>query len=409
MSELAGCAPLRWPAEWKDAALLALLEGTPLNAILAGPETAPAVLDRAKASGIAVVTPEDARIRLLEGVWPGVPVKGGGGSSAEAGPTGLPWVDSNGWLIQLARTRTPDRPVWIGVEPPAGSGILRTPAYELAVADAETYGARWVVALDGKLRAALAERAEPAVAAWKAIAAALRFFDARRDWNALGPEAVLAVISDFSGEHEFLANEILNLLARRSVPYRIVEKGRALDANLSGMKAVVYPDQAPPGDALREKLLAFAAGGGLLVANSSFPAEGPTVGSDVHRRWKILATGKGRIALPQQGMDDPYLVAVDTQLLLSHRNDVVRLFNTGTLNCFYSGDGRRSVFQVVNYATRVSGHPVTVAFKRGYRAARIRTLEAPAPASVGPLPTLEGGVEIHLPEFRLYAGIELEG
>ena len=36
-----------------------------------------------------------------------------------------------------------------------------------------------------------------------------------------------------------------------------------------------------------------------------------------------------------------YLVAVDTQLLVSHRNHLVRLFHTGTLNYYYSGDGRR--------------------------------------------------------------------
>ena len=37
-------------------------------------------------------------------VWPGVSLASGGGD-ASAGPTGVPWLDSNGWYIQMARAQ----------------------------------------------------------------------------------------------------------------------------------------------------------------------------------------------------------------------------------------------------------------------------------------------------------------
>src|SRR5215472_9248010 len=72
--------PMRWPAAWKDAAMLRLLDGSGIDCLLEGPEPV----------GEAV-----RNARIICGEWPGVQSS----HHAGAGPTGEPWVDSNGWEI----------------------------------------------------------------------------------------------------------------------------------------------------------------------------------------------------------------------------------------------------------------------------------------------------------------------
>ena len=314
-----------------------------------------------------------------------------------------------GWFIQLARVRGPAKTLWMVAEPPAKSPLLRAPAYELAVADAEAYGARWVVSLDEQLRKGLASGNQQSLEIWKKIAAALGFFKARRDWNSYESVSVVAVISDFSGPNEELAGEILNLAARRPLPVRPMEKSGAGRASFEGLKAIVYPDQEPPAEELRRKLLEFVRGGGLLVANSrwSLP-EGVPDEKDTYRRFQVRKLGRGRLAVAQEELQDPYAVALDVHLLLSRRHDPVRFFNAGSMNCHYtvSPDGKRALVQILNYAMRPQGHPVSVSFPVKYGAARLRNLSgAETPLK---LVSTHQGVELHLPGLEAYAAIELE-
>jgi hypothetical protein len=428
MSKHEGWIPLRWPREWEDPALLELLEGTPVNCLVTEGAPPPKVAGKARAAGLqlfdsqrqdGVLWTERAKaqwsspapvVALTDVVWPGVPVAREGGA-ADAGPTGLPWVDSNGWKIQLARALGPAKTIWIAAEAPAQAGIVLPAAYLLAVADAAAYGARWAIWLDNELRAGLAHKSGAALRTWRDMAGALRYFEERRAWKTLEPLGTVAVVSDFTGPNEFMSTEILNLLPRRGLPYRVVEKAGAAQALFDGLAAVIYPDREPPGAGLRASLEAFVRQGGLLVANAGYPAPpGAPAPADVHRRFRVRRVGKGRIALPTGELEDPYLVAADTHLLASHRHDPVRLFNTGTLNVHLTGapDGRRALLQAINFAMRPSGNPVSAAFRRRYRAAHISTLEAPRPAPLELHPTESGGVEAHLPRFAVYAAIELE-
>ena len=54
------------------------------------------------------------------------------------------------------------------------------------------------------------------------------------------------MVSDYGGANEFLSFEVLNLLARQSSLYRILEKSRALETPFVGLDAVLYVDGAPP-------------------------------------------------------------------------------------------------------------------------------------------------------------------
>ena len=429
MDPASGWIPFRWPSGW-PASALDLLQGTPINCLVAGRhDELVAIQEGARARGLAVavlegeaahgapVVPCTERSKLnwasaspvlavKDAVWPGIQRGQGEGG----GPTGVPWVDSNGWLIQLGRVRAPGKTLWMAAEPPAKSQFLRAASYELAVADAETYGARWVVSLDEQLRAGLIAGHQEARETWKKIAAALDFFKARRAWQAYKLVSVVAVISDFSGDHEELAGEILNLAARRPLPVRAIPKAQAAAASFAGLKAIIYPDVEPPAEPLRRRLLEFVRGGGLVVANAKWsPIEGEPSEGDTYRRLEVRRLGKGRLAVAREEMQDPYAVALDAHLLLSRRHDPVRLFNAGSTNPYYTvaPDGQRGLLQIVNYAMRAAGHPISVNFPVRYRAARLWHLGAREAAPLKVV-EMERGVDVQLPPLGVYAAIELE-
>lgn len=421
---------MRWPAGWRDPAKLSILRGTPINCVVPAEAEAPspAFTEAAPKAGVKVLAAEDASVAwaerskapwkgtaqvlaLTDGVWPGVPmVRGGGGGGGQGGPTGMPWVDSNGWLIQLASALAPRKTIWIAADPPAKDPV-RQGAYPLAVADAAAYGARWVVSLDKELVAGIDSGAQAALDTWKSIGSTLAFFEQRREWRGQAPVAVVGVISDFAPPNDDLSCEILNLLERRAAPYKVIPRAEAGALPFAGFKALIYADTQAPEQALKAKLEAFVRAGGLLMAGMKYPAAAATgpVTSDTYRRYSIRKVGLGRIALAVEEAQDPYLVAADSQLILSRRYDVLRFFNSGTLNSRYTAapGGAKALLQVLNYATRRSSDLVSVALAKKYRAARLMTLDSPTPAALELRPAANG-CEVWLPPFGTYVAVELE-
>ncbi len=449
--------PMRWPADWRDPALLDLVRGTPVNCLVLpwGAEAFSAqMIDQAHRNGLALVAeidskpdrtaalasarkarvdavalsaPEGAGLPVIawaeksklpwhsdaagfsvaDAVWPSIPPKPGL-DGAESGPTGAPWVDSNGWFIRLARTLAPGKPVWTSVAPPKAS-FTRTAQYVLAVADAYAYGGRWAITLDEKLQSALKDRKPAARTFWDSITSTVQFFLRHPDWEQYRPVANLGVLSDFAGANEYTSHEVLNLLPRRGVAYRILDKSQPSSPSLEGLRAVLYADDEPPASPLREKLTEFANAGGVLIAAGKWPAPSVQPSADPYRRWNIYPSGKGRIAVAKDPGGDPFLIAADAQLLMSRRNDVVRLFNSSTLNSYFtqSPDGRRAVLHILNYALRQWSGPVSAAFPRRFRSARMWLADSPEPKRLD-VANAESGVEIHLPPFGVYAAIELD-
>jgi len=424
MSSPAERFPLRWPAHWRDPSLLKLLANTPINLLLMPADPGlDAVRSEARRMGLScceIVTaqpsrPDQVRIRprsqlewdapadvvaVSECVWPSIASE----SAGSAGPTGVPWVDSNGWFAQLARTLMPESEIWLVFDPPGGT-VLRPESYALAVADSEAFGARWVVSLDEQAQAdtGLAARV------LRAVGDALRFFGQHRAWSGYVTCAVLGVLSDYSGDDRHMAEEILNLLARRHLPFRVLRKTDG-KPQFEGLKAMIYPDARPPATELERRLLDFVRQGGLLITGPVWRArEGSPGPEDVHRRFDVLLLGKGRLAIAREPFSDPYLVALDAHLLLGRRHDLIRLWNGGSLNVHYTAErgGKRAVVQLVNYSTRRPAHVVTLGLTTRYRRAWFRELGANKPRALEFQPAPQG-IELPLPEFAVYAAVELE-
>jgi len=265
---------MRWPAEWRDAAALDLLRDTPLSCLLL-PSTGDYrnVIERARQLDITIcdINHPPPGVEMVKGEWPGIRMTPGQGDAA-SGPTGAPWIDSNGWLVRLTRVRKPGRAVWVAADPPKGNEIVPLSRHLVAVADGAAHGGRWVVTLDRDMADGLAARKPGSVSGWKKLMDAIAFFQAHSEWSGWPVDAVLSVVSSFAGDDEFFSHELLNLMARTNISYGIIETAQLRPEELRGLRAVLYPDAQPPAGEVRRTLLDFVGRGGLLIAGPAWGA-----------------------------------------------------------------------------------------------------------------------------------------
>jgi hypothetical protein len=404
--------PLRWPDEWRGPAALDLLKGTPLDTLIF-PSTGEHadVMARARELGLTVCDAghPPAGIEIVKGEWPGIRMTEGKGD-ATSGPTGAPWIDSNGWLIRLSRARKPDSAVWVAADPPKSTEVVPLARHLVALADGAAHGGRWVTTLDKDLAQGLAAGKPASLTAWKRLTRAVTFFQAHYEWSAWPVDAVLAVVSSFAGDNEFFSREVLNLMARTNISYAIVERAGATPGVLRSLRAVVYPDAEPPATELRQTLLDFVERGGLLIAGPRFGnVPGTPVSGAFHPRYEMRRTGKGSIAMAHQQPDDPYELAQDAQILLSHRYDLLRIFNAFLLGGYstVSPDGKRKLTHIINYVGEAGDDPSTARIAGRFRSAKCWMFETPEPSRLE-MAAQKDGVEVHLPRLGVYGGIELE-
>ena len=218
----------------------------------------------AQQRGIQVATAPPAGSSLVKGEWPGIALtRSGKEGGADAGPTGEPWVDSNGWRIALEQARHPGTTPWVDAVPPK-EGVPAS-AYLIALADAETYQGRWILTLAAGFAADVAKRKRDAMKAWKQLISASSFVAERKPWAGFVPRAVVGVVSDFSGDDQSSGQELLNMLARANQQYRVILKSNVSATSLNGLRAIVYADNGAPAPELQAQMLRFVEAGGLLT------------------------------------------------------------------------------------------------------------------------------------------------
>jgi len=436
----------------QPAALKPLIEkgrqaGFGFVGVIEGQADRPAAVAAAKAAGLAAVAmdgdaPAGAAIPVIpwnkaaklkpaanspvlgisDGVWPGIPQPSGQGG----GPTNLPWVDSNGAPLLIARVLAPDKAVWIGFDPPTPQTTpppQQTPprppqqpgnsadAYVLAVADSASYGAKWVISLDDQLRADLIARKPAAMDTWKKVIHTMVFFDQRKQARTYRPDGPLAILSDFAGPNYDAGEEAINLFPRIRQPFRVIARPQAAGANFAGLLAIYYVDRDAPDAALRQKLIAFAQGGGTLFVPSNWSnPEGTPVPAEPYLLFKVRSLAKGRLAVCKEDQPDPYDVVADIQNIISHRNDVLRLYNAPSMNFLYetSAQGKQGVIHLLNYSRRPGSDGPLFYVKEPHKSARLVSPEIASPTDLAFAPQEAGGAELFLPKLTVYGAVELE-
>ena len=456
--------------KWLDPALLALVQGTPINCLVVswasgsvadaeqqqalkpliergrqagldfvglieGPGDKSAALAAARAAGLSAVAmdavpPGNAGVPVIawgksgealwganspilavsDGFWPGIGVE----NTVSGGPLNLATVISNGALLSMGRAFAPAKAQWIVADPPRAAK-LTAEDYLLAVADVEAYGGRWLISLDDQMRAGLATNSAPAAETWKRVTGALTFFAQNKATGTLERMGRLAVLSNFSGPDRSLGEGALNALPRWREPSRLIPRSQALAASFTGLEGIFYVDQEPPDPKLRQKLIAFVNAGGTLFVRAKWPnPEGSPVtlpAGQAYLLFNLRSVGKGRLAVLKEDQPDPYFTASDIQVILSHRGDPVRLYGGSSMNFFYlvSPQGRQGVIHLVNYARKPGSDAPLVYVKAPYKSARFVSPEIAAPVAVQWAPQKLGGAELFLPFFSVYGAVQLEG
>ncbi|MCC6588885.1 MAG: hypothetical protein IT168_19470 [Bryobacterales bacterium] len=357
--------PLYWPDGWTEAQLVA---ESPFNCLMVEGTQSAAPMQE----GLRIVTDAPSGVKLAEGVLPRVKTARNDSGAVEAGPTGKPWLEFNGWDIQLKRALEPGKAVWMTFD--VSKGAASEDMYLRSVAECAAYGGRWVVKLDQQLADSLSRKDPGALKTWRKICDLSNLFKKKAEWRQWQPVAAVGVISTFAGDNEFLSQEFLKLALRRPLPLRILPAARAAELSWDGLQAIVVADDGPLPPSIAAKLKTF----------------------------------KGRVFLQsQKKWDDPYVMAEDVHLTFGREHDVIRPYNATAANVHYtqSLDAKRGVVHMVAFGQ--PSRDITLAVNKRWRAARLYTPDILDGRPIKVVPSRFGS-EFALPHFRCWAAIELE-
>ena len=361
---------------------------------------------RFRERGLGDRSPSDF-LGVASTVWPGASASLPTGADAASGPTGPPWLDSNAWYVRLVRTLVDPKVLWLAFDPPDLGQPVAAASYVQAIADTEICGARWVVWLDPHMRRDLLDRRASALETWAGIGRSLA--------GSSGSTAPGRAISrsDSSGWCPPTAGPTSPCRSRCSTcsPGRAVSTASSRRAGALGRSSTAWTPFSTwtvllPGD-LARKLYAFAEGG-TLITPPGWEERGVTEGDSWLSRFRAFQYGRGRLAVAREELADPYLLAEDAQLLMSHRRDRVRLFNAGTAQFHHatSGDGRSGVLHALVYPMPYPRGEMTASFLNPWAHARVFMVETAAPALAGRT-EVAPGVEFHLPPVPVYCALEV--
>jgi hypothetical protein len=342
-------------------------------------------------------------------VWPGVNLETMSGNTAKGGPTGILWVNSNGWFSLLSHQIASGKIPWLDSAPPASPKAVPALEYCRAIADSRMYGSRWIVSLDLQLRTALLNQDAEAEQTWAEIGQTLAFFETHADWEGYNPLAALAVVSDFVGQNAFFSGEVLNLLNRHQTQFLVADRLRMKAAPGTGLKGIIWMDDTEPDAAQRGWLLDFVRAGGVVIASKYWGPEAvPSTKEDWLPEYVIYPVEEGRIVVATGGLPDSYQLANDAHLLIGRKNDFARLFNPETTNCYSSirSDGRQQTVQVVNYGRRPVEY-ISLWVNAKAKSGMLVSPELKSPMSLQCFPS-GNGTEFHLPTLRVNCAVEIE-
>lgn len=355
-----------------------------------------------KAGGSAVVIPIAARAASVrKAAWPVLAVEGiapGVGKIAEgaaAGATAGLWVDSNLWLARSFRLNPAQPVVWIAHAPPAG----RDGVYLKSIADAAAAGGRWIITLEDELRGRLLHKDAAAVALWRSMGSLAAFFAEHADWRGFAPFGTVGIIFDPAGANLDNSEEFLNLVARRQIPYRIIERAQLGAPALDGLRAVLAFDLAPPSEAERKIVRDFAAKGGSVLIGPSWG------GAPKEQSYTVQAVEEGEVAVYKDAAPDPQSVARDLNDLLTTPDLGVSVFNAPSVLSYVSTADNRMLVQMVNYAD-APADSLTLWVMQKFKAARLY-VPGGTPSDL-PLKRSGGRTEIVIPPLAVYGALLLE-
>ena len=280
-------------------------------------------------------------IGTTEAVWPGIRILSNNGSAA-AGPSSAPWIDTNSGFVRFIRSLNA-RTVWIGNLPPEKQ-VITPERYLMAITDAASVGAHWIVALDDDFQSRLTARESKTMAAWNRICTYLRFFDKQKELTHLLWSSELLVIEDVK-DGGLLTGGLLDMVESRHTPFRVSTSSRLTPQDLNSTKIVVDMEGQRIPEEKRALLTGQANGGPVVIS----PPPG----------WQLPAMPGFVLSfdlLAKSDLKELESVWDRISIATGRKNLGVRVFNgAGMLSSIQATPKReRLVVMLVNY----TGYPV---------------------------------------------------
>ncbi len=299
-------------------------------------------------------------------------------------PSSEPWIEANIWRVRSLRLDQGQKAIWISYQPDSGSAQ----EYARYVADAAVAGGRWIVALDDGLRARWSKNEAGALTTWQQIVTFLKFGEEHPEWRRSPSFGNLGIILDVANPDADIADEYMNLVARRQVAYRVILRSQLSAAGLASVRGVLAMDLAPPAEQERQVLQDFAENGGVVVS-------GPSWGNaPKEEAYAELPAGKGRVVVYRD--PDPESVARDMKDLFSQAELGVVPFNVPSVITYANaGDGGKcGLIQLLNYSNSPAT-AITIRVSGIFKSARLFTPESAA-ADLK-LKSSEGKTDFYIP------------
>ena len=321
-------------------------------------------------------------------------------------PTAQPWIDSNTALVALDRAFRPTQVplisfLWDLSDPVERERGPSVDDYLLAVAEAGALHADLIMDLDLSLQQSLTQRDTEESTPWNRVKRYLKFCSQQAGRSEVPSANVGVFTDDFETSYE-----VLNLLARRNIPFRVLGRNDLTSDGLKGMDLVVVLARPDPGGARR--LADFVAAGGTAVLVNEpevLPRQSGKPGRTAERAVSYTL-GRGTAIELNQAVVDPETFAQDVRRLLSPDKTLLSLWNgLTTLATPYQYEGSSDItLELVNYAE--DPLQVQVRFKGTFSAVRYENPENVRCGYLTPTHT-EGFTEFVVPWLRVAGRVHL--
>lgn len=270
-------------------------------------------------------------------------------------PTAQPWIDTNLALVKVEqRFRRSQVPLYtFSWDAQGHQGRPSAADYSLAIAEAAASHADLVLKLDEHLQRGLNGHDSDAWSLWNQVLPMFRFsVDGSK--GKLDSAANVAVAVDRLDAND----EVLNLLSRHNIPFRVFLAEDLKREELKGFAvliAIIKPDKE-----IGERIASFANRGMTVVmvdAHDHYPWQ-KNQATQINEHATSYVVGNGKVLELSGPVSDPEVFAQDVRRLLGKHNALLSLWNGLTTIVLPYKDRDETVKQLefVNY----SGDPVRV-------------------------------------------------
>jgi hypothetical protein len=320
-------------------------------------------------------------------------------------PTAQPWIDSNLSLLRIEQRAFPEQvPLYTFSWNASQNGEQRdrpqATDYLLAVAEAEAFHADLLLRVDEGLQKALSEHDASAWRLWNKVRS-YADFNSESD-EALEPAANVAIVVDDLDP----GDEVVNLLARHNIPFRIFFPGdlEKIDPQIFDVIAVF----AKPDERSSAQLTNLANAGKTVVlvdAHGSYPwQKGESVRLNEHTT--SYAVGSGKVLELSEPVSDPETFSQDIRRLTG-KHVLISLWNGLTTIAVPYGDkgGKLKLVELINYAEEPVR--VQVQVRGSFTSVRYETPPGKCCQLLSPV-NHDGFTEFVIPDLAIAGRVHLE-